>query len=198
MATELPESRDTSKLDLEAANAIALKYLELARNEILERIKVRYQTLTAYAGAVGAIGAWVYSKGPSVAGEGGLVVIAFLAVAASSILCDNEQVINALARYQLYALSKHFKPALPKIPLWELSEELGASFDKVVGGSLHNWIQASVVVLPAAIASYLLQSLHAAWTWDVLAWSCTFFAFILSLMTPLERRGLRRERKRLS
>ncbi|MGA2902665.1 MAG: hypothetical protein ABSD98_02460 [Candidatus Korobacteraceae bacterium] len=39
---------------------IALKYLELARAEILERIKLRYQILIAYAGAVGAVALWAY------------------------------------------------------------------------------------------------------------------------------------------
>ena len=50
MATEPLESRDMPERSPKESNAVALKYLELARNEILERIKVRYQTLTVYAG----------------------------------------------------------------------------------------------------------------------------------------------------
>ena len=59
MAIKPDQSQDTAKLDSKDANTIALKYLELARSEILERIKVGYQILTAYAGAVGALGAWI-------------------------------------------------------------------------------------------------------------------------------------------
>ena len=41
---------------------VALKYLELARAEILYRVKSTNDTLIVYAGAVGAIAAWVYKS----------------------------------------------------------------------------------------------------------------------------------------
>ncbi len=182
------------------ANAIALKYLELARNEILQRQRLGDQILIVYIGAVGAIGTWVYSpKGPSALAGGGLipigVVVAFLAFGASWIIYDNEHIINALARYQKRTLAKHFNHALPNIELWESSKELAEAANRR-HSVRHNVIHGALLVLPGLVGLWLqweYQRCHnrAFWIWMVMAGALTVAAGRLAFLTTHERVRLR-------
>jgi hypothetical protein len=117
MSTE-PESEVT----------IALKYLELARAEILERLKLSNQFLIVYLGGISALLGWFYTAKdstahhfqpqyvlPVVAG-----VVSFLAFSLSWVLSENEMMIELLATYQRQEL----RPILPWPPMWEGSQVL--------------------------------------------------------------------------
>jgi hypothetical protein len=195
----LDPDRPADPPDPKDANAIALKYLELARSEILQRQRLGDQILIVYIGAVGAIGAWVYSKGPSALAGGGLipigVVVAFLAFGASWIIYDNEHIINALARYQKRTLRKHFNHALPNIELWESSEELAEAANRR-HSVRHNVIHGALLVLPGLVGLWLqwgYQRCHdrAFWIWMVMAVALTVAAGRLAFLTTHERARLR-------
>jgi hypothetical protein len=203
------------------ANAIALKYLDLARSEILERQKLGYQILIAYTGAVGVIGAWMYGKLPAVPASqvpvGGVaigqvvgsqiaasqlsigpvpiaLVVAFLAFVASWIIYDNELMITALAKYQRKAMADYFERVLPDIKLWEGSDELKAAASRR-HSSLHYFFQGVVLVLPALIAVGLQRKydFHHDCALQALEALLIFGAATVSILTLLQRRSLRQQ-----
>ena len=112
-------------------NTIALKYLELSRAEILERLKLSNQFLIVYLGGVSALLGWLFTaKDPTRNGivlQDGLPAVAaglsFLAFSLSWILSENEKMIEFLAKYQIEQLGKwlHLSSTLP---LWEESPQL--------------------------------------------------------------------------
>jgi hypothetical protein len=108
---------------------IALKYLELARAEILERLKLSNQFLIVYLGGISALLGWFYTAKdstahhvppqyvlPVVAG-----VVSFLAFSLSWVLSENEKMVELLATYQ----KQQLRPILPWPPMWEGSRVLG-------------------------------------------------------------------------
>jgi len=189
-------------------DAIALKYLELARAELLERIKVSYQTLIVYAGAVGAVAAWAYPNQVAQGGSGSInawsanprlvppgVIVGFLAVVANWVIHHNEHIVNALARYQIYTLAKHLHDAaFPELNLWERSRPLQA--DNRIRVRWDFGIRSALVSLPAFIGS-VLQSLDQqnceSWIWLALAWILTFVSVLLGILTVRARQRLRDE-----
>ena len=196
---------------LQRQDTVALKYLELARAELLERIKFGYQVLIVYAGGVGAIALWAYPSQtpPSVAQNGVAhpwsanarlvpigVLVAFLAVVANWIIHHNEHMVNALARYQSGSLAEHLQRSLPDVSMWECSQELKADSTSHVLWDLGT--QSALVVFPALVGSALqwpLRDQHnwVSWTWLGVAWFLTAIAILLSVLTVRGRRELRRE-----
>jgi hypothetical protein len=149
---------------------VALKYLELARAEILYRVKSSNDTLTVYAGAVGAISAWVYksyhdleaasrSNGatpaipPSVLSAG--LVVSFLALVASWIVFHNERMVTSLAKYQREELNTDLRAA--GATPWECSESL-RSGDRRALSLVTSLVYGAMVVGPSAVAWYEMWS----------------------------------------
>jgi len=188
-------------------DAIVLKYLELARTELLERIKFGYQTLIVYAGGVGAVAAWAYPSQQTSSSndlhtfaansrlEPVSVIIAFLAAVTTWIIHHNEYMVNALARYQVDSLSAYLMTVLPEARPWELSAELQVDTPKYVFRDL--WTQGSLVVLPAFLGCLLqlIVVLNSCISpiWLVVASGLTAVAFVLSQATVRGRQQLRRE-----
>jgi len=162
-------------------DAIALKSLELARSEILERIKLGYQTLIVYAASVGGIGAWWLGKTEVQAKVPIGVIVGFLAVVASWMTYDNEHMIKTLARYQRETLSGHFKTALSELKLWESSKQLEAVL-KSWHRYIHIFTQQAVVFLPAIYATYLQWSMRHL-SWDIGA--IIFLAFAIGILVEM-------------
>ena len=139
----------------ERVDVIALKYLEMARDEILERMRYSNQLILFYVGAVSAFLGWVYTSSSAkmaaaqpataqVAGQASLqaanqppgfpfpvhllvpvaLVVAFLALAGSWILHENEYMIEKLAEYQKRHLVRHFRLVAKDLQMWECSDEL--------------------------------------------------------------------------
>jgi predicted permease len=115
---------------------VALKYLDLARGEILERTKFVNQTLGSYLLGSAALASWFFqtvykpvgesvsfASGPAKAPAaiGFALMIAYLALAANWIIHHNERIVAALARYQ----SENLSPILKDDPpMWERSDAL--------------------------------------------------------------------------
>lgn len=111
-------------------NLVALKYLELARGEILERLKLSNQFLIVYLGGISALIGWLFSGNSSaqssISPRDALPAVAlglsFLACSLSWILNENERMIEGLAKYQTEALKK-WANQFPFL-MWEGSEQL--------------------------------------------------------------------------
>jgi hypothetical protein len=121
---------DTPKASSEDTT-IALKYLELSRAEILERLKLSNQFLIVYLGGVSALLGWLFTaKDPS---RDGIVLqnvlpavatgLSFLAFSLSWILSENEKMIEFHAKYQIEQLGKWLHRS-SSVPLWEESPRL--------------------------------------------------------------------------
>src|ERR1700722_9674487 len=111
---------------------VALKYLDIARAEILDRMKGSNQILSVYVAGVGAITAWMYQATIGSDKHASMrslvfptgVVVAFLALAATWIIFHNERMVNALARYQKEELAPYLKSVAPGMTMWEASDAL--------------------------------------------------------------------------
>jgi hypothetical protein len=118
---------DTSRVS-DQENAIGLKYLELSRAEILERLKLSNQFLIVYLGGISALVGWLFTaKDPTKEGivpQNVLPAVAtglsFLAFSLSWILSENERMVELLAKYQIVELGKCFHRS-SSLPLWEES-----------------------------------------------------------------------------
>jgi hypothetical protein len=115
---------------------IALKYLDLARGEILEKARFVNQTLGAYLLGSSALASWFYqtiyrpastpaSSVPeaqkAAAAIGLAILLAYLALGVNWITHHNERIITALALYQ----STDLAPVLGDLPpMWERSASL--------------------------------------------------------------------------
>jgi hypothetical protein len=149
---------------------VALKYLELARAEILYRVKSSNDTLTVYAGAVGAISAWVYKsyhdlQPGNLSNDPGLsippltlsagLVVSFLALVASWIVFHNERMIASLAKYQRDELNSQLRAA-GSTP-WECSISLRWG-DRRSLSLVTSIVYGAMVVGPSAVAWYEMWS----------------------------------------
>jgi hypothetical protein len=136
---------DPSKVS-DQENAIALKYLELSRAEILERLKLSNQFLIVYLGGISALLGWLFTaNGPGLVLQNVLPAVAtglsFLAFSLSWILSENERMVELLARYQIEQLGKWFHRS-SSLPLWEgsvlLKEERSSTGAMLVHGFVIN------------------------------------------------------------
>ena len=107
-------------------DAIALKYLELSRAEILERLKLSNQFLIVYLGGISALLGWLFTAKDLTSGgivpQNVLPAVAagfsFLAFSVSWILSENEGMIELHAKYQIEQLGKWLHQVSSLI-LWE-------------------------------------------------------------------------------
>ncbi len=113
----------------------ALKYLDLARGEILEKVRFVNQTLAGYLLGVAALASWAYQviykhtkedlavvdPEKTIILIGFALLLAYVALGANWLIHNNERVVAALAIFQREELAPH----LPKAPVvWEDSETL--------------------------------------------------------------------------
>jgi hypothetical protein len=117
---------------MEGSEEAALKYLELARNEILEKVRFVNQTLAAYLLGVSALSSWIYqtisrTNPPMDPAEKAVVILgfalllAYVSLGANWLIHHNERVVSALAIYQRDELVRYL-PGGPKS--WENSRSL--------------------------------------------------------------------------
>lgn len=114
---------------------LALKYMEMARAEILDKVGFVNKTLGGYLLGTSAIASWfyqIYKPAPEVGAAavpgheeliavGLAVVLSYLALGVSWIINHNERMVTALALYQRYDLL----PVLGETPpMWEASKFL--------------------------------------------------------------------------
>ncbi len=151
---------------------VALKYLELARGEILEKAKVVNQTLGAYLAGSAALASWFYQAVYKPVGEGvsaatdaekaaatiGLaVLLSYLSVAVNWIIYHNERIIAALALYQRDSLSLVLAD---DPPMWERSAALGKMDD--LTKALNMVVIEELIVLGPPLAALVVASVQAA------------------------------------
>jgi hypothetical protein len=192
---------------------IALKYLDLARAEILDRMKASNQTLIVYVGGVGAIVGWMYQATIASKDHANMrtlvfptgVIVAFLALAATWIIFHNERMVNALARYQKTVLAPYFKSVAPGMIAWESSDALHDTDDRLAIAATII-VQAILVIGPSfvflgtmlyfyivhPVASPRPQVLLERWAIRLAA-CLTFLAIIFTGFTIWHRQKLRNE-----
>ena len=186
---------------------VAVKYLELARAEILYRVKSSNDTLIVYAGAVGAISAWLYKSFhdvqpgsatndialsfPPLPLSAGLVV-SFLALTASWIVFHNEKMVFALAKYQREELNKNLRET--GIISWECSKSLHEGDPRLLS-VFTSMVYALLVVGPGATACYEMWSHHYPfshpWVYLVTSAVMSFGALVFMFLMVVERWKLR-------
>jgi len=186
---------------------IALKYLDLARAEISDRMKVANQTLIVYVGGVGAIVGWMYQA--SIAPQTHTVqlstllfpigvVVAFLSFAASWIIFHNERMVNALARYQKNTLAPYFKLVSRDLIAWESSDALHKTDSGLRTIATTTLVQAILIIGPNVIfvVAMLRMTQPQASLEEfciILTIALTSLAFWFSSATIYQRRKLRME-----
>ncbi len=188
---------------------IALKYLDLARVEIQDRMSSSNKTLILYVGGVGGIVAWMYQVTLAATHPLSLrtlvfcagVVISFLSFAASWIIFHNERMVNALARYQTLVLAPYLDSVLPSVKGWESSTQLS----KTDTGMRTYWAVAVPTVIligPSIIfmVGMFYDNAHLVWPATCAQWACfagtltlAVVAFYFSFDTVVDRNKLRRE-----
>jgi hypothetical protein len=150
--------------DLRLRHDAALKYLDLARAEILERVGFVNKTLAAYVAGSAAIFSWFFqylsrsqiAQESSYASLGMAVVFSYLALCVNWIIHHNERMISALAFYQQDELSE----VLIATPvMWEKSQSLARHDGKLwsVGTIL---FEEFIVFTPALLATIHAWKLH--------------------------------------
>jgi MFS family permease len=172
-------SDDSSELELK------LKYLELARDEILYRIKSANDTLIIYSGAIGAIAAWfskLYTDLPQprqispdldfVLFRIG-VLVSFLSLCASWIINHNERMVHALAKYQREELGLN-APSQPL--LWESSKSLQKGDPQFVS-IISIFVYAGLIVGPSIFALIEMWIRRKSSEWNN---SCFVIALVLT------------------
>jgi hypothetical protein len=188
---------------------VALKYLELARAEILYRVKSSNDTLIVYAGAVGAISAWVYksyhdlqpgslpndpalSIPPSTLSAG--LVVSFLALVASWIVFHNERMVASLAKYQRDEL--HSDLRVTGSTPWERSRSLGLGDPRALS-LVTSIVYGVMVVGPSAVAWYEMWSHRGSFSrpagYLVMSAIMSFCAVLFMLKMVMDRWELRDE-----
>jgi hypothetical protein len=186
---------------------VALKYLELARAEILYRVKSSNDTLIVYAGAVGAIAAWAYKSyhdaqpgslpnGPALSIPPSLLsaglVVSFLALVASWIVFHNERMVKSLAEYQRDELSSHLDAAGSKP--WECSLSLCRGDSRPLS-LVTSVVYGAMVVGPSAVALYEMWSDRGSFQspglYLVMSAIMSFCALVFMLVMVVDRWQLR-------
>jgi hypothetical protein len=161
---------------------IALKYLDLAREEIQEKGRFINQTLGAYVLGSSALASWFYQSayrpaGPTpvtltepekaAAAIGLAFMLSYLALGVNWIIHHNERIVAALALYQRNDLY----PALGSDPpMWEMSRSL-----REEDSLLHAFFTVAIeelIVLAPPIAAFVfaIRLVGAAAWWPTHLW----------------------------
>jgi hypothetical protein len=189
---------------------VALKFLDLARGEILEKVRFVNQTLGAYLLGTSAVASWFYqsvyktqtpiSTGPNdhdraMAAVGLALMLSYLALGVNWIIHHNERMVTALALYQrreLYGVVGDVPP------MWERSDSL-TSEDSLPHALLTVIVEELIVLAPplAALVFALSQDCAATW-WPTHIWlplcvvanlASTFIGVLMIVARTKLRRG---------
>jgi len=186
---------------------IALKYLDLARGEILEKARFTNQTLGAYLLGSSALASWFYQTiykpaapplpsatdaEKAAAAVGLALMLSYLAVAVNWIIHHNERIIAALALYQRVDL---YSVLGDRPPMWERSSSLERE-DRLWPAALTVLIQEFIILGPPIAASiFATRQVHAApWLarwWITGAWGANVASVIVGLFMFDTKRKLR-------
>jgi len=184
--------------------ALGLKYLELARGEILERTKFVNQTLGSYLLGTAALASWFYQAVYKPAEQGALapaglkqasaavgfaLMLSYLSLAVNWIIHHNERIVAALARFQRDNLSSVLGD---DPPMWERSDAL-KSGDGLSHARGTFAIEELIVLGPpvAALIFALLQVRFTDWRADL--WlAAALVANLLSLKVGIEMYRIKR------
>jgi len=173
---------------------VALKSLELARAEILERIRFRYQALTVYSLAVGGIFGFVLKDGKAATQlpiwTFILFVLSVLSLTANWTIYHNETGVNHLARFQVNELAGKLR--VPRAVIWETSHSIQG--DSPLRIALDTVVQSVLTLSPPLLLFIFRPHLDSPLEWSSLA------VFVLSVVCALAyvvgRIGLRYEQNR--
>lgn len=186
---------------------IALKYLEMARSEISEKVQFVNKTLGAYLLGVSAITSWFYQSvyqpssseklvavtaaEKSSAAIGLALILSYLALGVIWIIYHNESMVTALAYYQRDELFAALKDGPP---MWEQSNSLNNA-----DGPTHargNIVAEELIVLVAPLIAtcFAFHELSSAPQWPKWAWfPLAFIANALNAWIAFKMNKNRRE-----
>ena len=178
---------------------IALKYLEIARAEILERLKLSNQFLIAYLGGISILLGWFFAARDT-ANHGMLpqqvlpavaAVVSFLAFSLTWVLSENERMIELLARYQRDQLVQ----SLPSPPMWEGSLVLSLEKPHIGAMAVHALIinAPNIVMIGASLLHPTQLSACLRWIYTSSAIVLSVSSILISANMILRRRELRSE-----
>lgn len=174
---------------------IALRYLEMARNEISEKVQFVNKTLGAYLLGVSAIASWFYhsvyqpssseklvevtAAEKSSAAIGLALILSYLALGVIWIIHHNERMITALAYYQRDELLGALKGGPT---MWERSTSLNNA-DGPGHARFNIVVEELIVLLPALVAAfYAFSGFSSAPEWPKWFWvPATLIADALNL-----------------
>ena len=181
---------------------IALKYLEIARSEILERLKLSNQFLIVYLGGISALLGWIFAtRASSTDGIVPLHVLpavatglSFLAFSLTWVLNENEDMIERLAKYQTQELGKVLR-RYSSSPMWENSKFLRGEQPSEGAMSAHFLIinAPNIVLILASILFPSASTQLSYWRWFfiVVAIGLSYLSCLKSIRM-IQRRTLHR------
>jgi len=130
---------------------LLVHFYSSARNELIERIRLRDQVLLAYLGAAGALFAFAFGKDGRM---DALVVMPYLALGAALFVQQHNDVIGSLSLYCKDEIGPYLGDAPPH---WDASKALGDYLDSAV--RLRTWGNVAVVLTPSIGAMALTYQL---------------------------------------
>jgi hypothetical protein len=184
-------------------DAIALKYLELSRAEILERLKLSNQFLIVYLGGISALLGWLFTAKDLTSGgivpQNVLPAVAagfsFLAFSVSWILSENEAMIELHAKYQMENLGDWLYQ-VSSLHLWEetarLKSERPSTGAMLVHVLMINAPNSALTVAAAVLPSPQLPNDWLRIALIALSIVLTVFSFVISIRMINRRTAHRR------
>lgn len=142
-------------LDFKNKIPVAMEFYKAARSELVERVKLRDQVLTAYLAFVGVIFGALFLK--DLGKEVGLV-IPFLGLGCAILVCQHNAVIGALIRYTNRDLQPVISSEIGRIPEFVSSRSFKthSSFSNALRSFGH-----AVIVLVPEICGLAMNYQHA-------------------------------------
>ncbi|WP_447469691.1 hypothetical protein [Vibrio harveyi] len=171
---------------------LIIKYYECARNETIQRIRLRDYILLIYLGATTATYG-VALKNSLVAEV--LLIVPFLALGAAIIISQHNSTIGSLARYCAKELGGKLSEILPdsNIPQWDNSNVLKGRSSYYV--SLRAW--GSVVILVVPCIPALVLNLKHAYLSNVIPFGVSWYlALLCTLLIIFLKRKCYKERQK--
>lgn len=134
-------------------NDITTKYYDSARQELIERIRLRDNSLFVYLGAVGALFGAVLAKAISYEL---LLVVPYLTLGAAFLISQHHEVIGGLESYLVQELEPYLMDVNEdeKIPQWNNSASLQAYYSQAM---LSRLIAHSILLLAPSFAALALN-----------------------------------------